>query len=247
MRQPYVEKGNCMKLTILGCNGPYPQAGCACSGYLVESDSGNNKLVMDLGSGTLSNLMTKISDISEIDAVILSHLHFDHMSDMPVLGYMLDFSGVESLKLICPETPQENRKFIKGKFDIYPPLDMSIGEFKLEFVKVRHPVETYAVKLICDGSVLVYTGDTNDCPEISLFCDGADTILADCGLFGEDWKAIKPHMNPTLCARLAKEARAGELILTHLSPKYDPEQLLDEARHIFISSTLAEAGMEFRI
>ncbi|MBQ3667747.1 MAG: MBL fold metallo-hydrolase [Clostridia bacterium] len=236
-----------MRLTILGCNGPFPEAGDACSGYLVESDSGKTKIVLDLGSGTLSKLLQKISGIDEIDAVILSHLHFDHMSDMPVLGYMLDFSGVETLKVICPETPAENRKLIKGKFDVYPPADTGIGEFKIEFVKVKHPVEAYAVKLMCDDSTLVYTGDTNECPEISLFCEGADVILADCGLSDEDWKPSKPHLGPTKCATLARESKAGELILTHLSPLYDKEKLADEARRIFANSTLAEAGMEFRI
>ncbi|MDF2532829.1 MAG: hypothetical protein K0Q65_2410, partial [Clostridia bacterium] len=28
-----------MKLTVLGNYGPYPKAGCACSGFLLTSDS----------------------------------------------------------------------------------------------------------------------------------------------------------------------------------------------------------------
>ncbi len=236
-----------MILKILGCNGPYPAPGGACSGYLVESDSGRTKLILDLGSGTLSRLMENIASLGEIDAVILSHLHFDHMSDVPVLGYMLDFSDLETLKLICPETPVEQRKLIKGKFDVYPPADTVIGEFKIEFVKVRHPVETYAVRLSCDGSVLVYTGDTNECTEISLFCDGADTVLADCGLSGGDWSKSKPHLSPEKCAELARDAKVRELILTHLSPRYDPEELLDEAQHIFPNCIAAEPGMQIRI
>ena len=35
--------------------------------------------------------------------------------------------------------------------------------------------------------------------------------------------------DPRLCAELAKEARVGALVLTHLSPRYDAEALLDEA------------------
>ena len=235
-----------MKLTILGCNGPFPEKGGACSSYLVESDSGRTKLVLDLGSGALGRLV-QYADIKDIDALILSHLHFDHMSDVPVLGYMLDFSDTETFKVVCPETPAEVRRLLKGKFDVYPPEDTSIGEFKIQFTRVKHPVETYAVKILCDEGIFVYTGDTNECAEIELFASGADTILADCGLSGEDWRATKPHMSPEKCALLAKNAGATQLILSHLSPLYDKNALFDEARRVFAGTVLAEAGMQIRI
>ena len=195
-----------MKLSILGCNGPFPDQGGACSGYLVESDSNRTKLVLDLGSGTLSRLL-ELSSLNSIDALILSHLHFDHMSDVTVLSYMLDFYDIESFKVICPETPSENRRLIRGKLDAFPPQDLQIGEFAVQFTRVKHPVETYAIKIIGDDAVFVYTGDTNECAEIELFCSGADTILADCGLTSEVWAPSKPHMNPSGCARLARDSR----------------------------------------
>ena len=236
-----------MYLTVLGCNGPFPEPDNACSGYLIESDSGSTKIALDMGSGVLGRLLTRINGIKELDCVVLSHLHFDHMSDMPVLGYMLDFSDIESLKVICPLTPAENRKLLKGKFDLYVPEDCKIGEFSLEFTKVKHPFETYAVKLKCDGSVLVYTGDSNACPELSLFCDKADTVLADCGLSSAVWTNAKPHMDPRACANLAAECRAKELILTHFSPLFDKEALVDEARRIYSNTYPAEPGMRIRI
>ena len=245
MSPPYVRSS--MYLTILGCNGPYPEKGGACSGYLIESDSGSTRIVLDLGAGCLSELLKNVDDITDIDGVVLSHLHFDHMSDMGALGYMLDFKDIEALKLICPDTPCDNKKLIKGKFDIYPPKDTQIGEFKLEFIRVRHPVESYAVKIICDGATLVYTGDTNECAEISLFSCGADTLLADCGLSEGDWTHAKPHLSPKKCALLAKESGAKELILTHLSPRYDKEELLNDAFAVFPDAMLAEKGMRVRI
>ena len=45
-----------MRLTILGNNGPYPAPGGACSGYLVESDSGNTRILIDCGTGVLASL-----------------------------------------------------------------------------------------------------------------------------------------------------------------------------------------------
>ena len=41
-----------MKLTVLGCNGPYPAAGGACSGYLLET--GDTRVLLDCGAGALA-------------------------------------------------------------------------------------------------------------------------------------------------------------------------------------------------
>ena len=235
-----------MRLTILGCNGPFPAPGGACSGYLIESDSGRTKVVIELGSGTLPRLLEHVQP-GQIDALILSHLHFDHMSDVPVLGYLLDFSDVETLKVICPETPAETRRLLKGKLDLYPPQDTQVGEFSIQFMRVKHPVETYAVKIYADDSIFVYTGDTNECPEIELFASGANTILADCGLSSADWEPGKPHLNPAKCAELAKTSGASLLILSHLSPLYDKQELFNESAQIFPNTELAEEGMQIRI
>lgn len=235
-----------MKLTVLGANGPYPSAGGACAGYLLSSDSGKTRLLLDCGSGVLARL-AGLCPVSELSAVVLSHLHFDHMSDMLPMQYQLDFEREAPLKVFCPATPARPRSLLGGKLDLYPMRDASVGEMRLEFLPVNHPVETYAVRVSCDGAAMVYTGDTNLCPALSLFSDGAALLLADAGVSEADWTDEKPHMNPRLCAELAREARAGMLVLTHLSPRYDAGALLDEARPIFPNVRLAEAGLRLRV
>ncbi|MCR4576294.1 MAG: MBL fold metallo-hydrolase [Clostridiales bacterium] len=236
-----------MYLTVLGCEGPYPSAGHATSGYLLSSDSGKTNIAIDMGSGVLSRLRQNIGSLDCLDAVILSHLHFDHMSDMGVLGYMLDFSGLDSLKLICPATPASALSLVSGKFDRYLPGDMRVGEFDISFIRVKHPVETYALKVVGDGACFVYTGDTNICPEISIFADGSDLLLADACFLQKEWSASKPHMSAGLCGKLAREANAGELVLTHFRPESDTEELLDEARSVFPNCRLAEEGLRIRV
>lgn len=235
-----------MILTVLGANGPYPSAGGACSGYLLSSDSGETKLLLDCGSGVLARL-AELCPVSELSAVVLSHLHYDHMSDILPMQYQLDFEREAPLKVFCPATPARQRSLLGGRLDLYPMRDAAVGEMKLEFLPVNHPVETYAVRVSCDGATMVYTGDTNRCPALSLFADGAALLLADAGLSEADWTDEKPHLNPRLCAELAKEARVGALVLTHLSPRYDAEALLDEARPVFPDVRLAQAGLCLRV
>ena len=88
-----------MKLTVLGCNGPYPEPGGACSGYLLEN--GATRVLIDCGTGVLARL-TAIMPPEKLDAVILSHLHYDHMSDMLPMIYKLQGTG-KKLPVYAPE------------------------------------------------------------------------------------------------------------------------------------------------
>lgn len=90
-----------MRLTVLGCFGPFPAAGGACSGYLVES--GETKLLLDCGSGVLKNLL-RVCPLSALTGAVISHLHMDHASDLGVLRYALEQSG-RQLPVVAPKTP----------------------------------------------------------------------------------------------------------------------------------------------
>ena len=236
-----------MILTMLGVNGPYPSAKGACSGYLLTSDSGRTKILIDCGSGVLGRLLNECT-VRDIGAVILSHLHFDHMSDMLPMNYLIQAAGMECLKVFCPRTPDKVRRILEGGvLDLYLMEDTVIGEMKIEFLPVSHPVEAYAVRVQCDGKTFVYTSDTNECAALTLFSDDADLLLADAGLLLDDWTIKKPHMTPGMCARLARDARAKMLVLTHINPVYNAEAVLDEAITDYPDAIVARAGLRINI
>ena len=237
-----------MKLTILGNNGPYPCPGGACSGYLLTSDSGNTKLLIDCGTGTLANL-PKHLPWDALDAVILSHLHFDHMSDMLPMQYALQFHPrAEALPVYAPLTPAPVRALLEvPAYALHPIQDAQIGEFAVRFFPGRHPVESHAVRIECDGAVFVYTGDTNEIENLDRFAENADLLLADAGLSSADWKPTAPHLSAAGCGRLARSAGARRLLLTHLNPKYLPASLADEARTEFANVEIATIGTEYAI
>ena len=213
-----------MRLTVLGCHGPVPGPGGACSGYLLES--GDTRLVCDLGSGTLSRLMA-LRPLDALSGIVLSHLHFDHCSDVPVLRYALEILQKQGrpdgrLPLYAPKTPES----VFGLFseeafalhEIRPGMTARIGAFTLTFHPVRHPVEAYAVTAVDPaGRRLFYTGDTGWFDGLPELARGADVILADTAFLKEpDTGATRPHMTIAQAARLAREAHAGRLLCTHL-------------------------------
>ena len=73
-----------MRLTVLGKYGPFPAPGGATSGYLIEQ--GDTRVLFDCGSGVLTRLLAQCP-LEQLDAVVLSHLHEDHVADMQVLAY----------------------------------------------------------------------------------------------------------------------------------------------------------------
>lgn len=237
-----------MKLTILGNNGPYPAPGGACSGYLLSSDSGETNALIDCGPGVLSRLMER-GALPALDAVVLSHLHYDHMSDMLPLQYALQFNPrPKPLPVYAPLTPEPVRALLEAPcYDLWPAEDFTLGEMRISFTPARHPVETNAVAVECDGAKFAFTGDSNQDALVELFCAGADLLLADCGLSKADHSFTAPHYSAELCGQLAAATGAKRLLLTHLNPKYDPAALLEEARTAFPAAELAEPGAEYYI
>ena len=237
-----------MYLTILGNNGPFPAPGGACSSYLLESDSGETKLLIDAGTGSLARLMD-IARPDTLDAVVLSHLHFDHMSDLLPMQYALQFSARERpLPLFLPRRPERVRALLECPYyDLFDHEDIAVGEMQLRFIPAVHPVEGSCVAVEGDGAKFVFTGDTNLDPALELFADGCDLLLADAGLSRADWTEKKPHLSASHCGALARDVRAGALLLTHLNPLYDPQTLLDEARRDHPAAELARLGERYRV
>jgi len=76
-------------VVVLGSGGPVAtQFGRASAGYLIYID-GQPKILMDAGGGTYQRLAQSGADIKDLDIILLSHLHLDHMGDMaPIVKSM---------------------------------------------------------------------------------------------------------------------------------------------------------------
>lgn len=95
------------------------------------------------------------------------------------------------------------------------------------------------------GKTLAIFGDTAPCPTALELARNADLMVHETTL--EDAMAEKAnargHSTSRQAARLAKEAGAGRLIVTHVSSRYNAEgcqQLLNECREVFPGTEMAE-------
>lgn len=241
-----------MRLTILGMNGPFPAAAGATSGYLLTC--GETSLSLDLGSGTLSRL-TALTAPEALDALILTHWHYDHCADVLPLLYRLEArpAGSAPLHLYAPaDETSLVRQAVQGckavvLHDVRPGDAFTVGDVRIEAFSARHPVPALMLRITHDGRTLCYTGDTNTVDGLADFAHQADFLLAD-GLFPTSaWAECKPHLSAAHVAQLAADASVRQFVITHLNPTIDPETLLKEARAIRKDALLAAIGDSYII
>jgi len=100
------------------------------------------------------------------------------------------------------------------------------------------------------GRKIVYTGDTRPFKEFAKFATGADLLIHDATLDDElaERAAEDGHSTPCQAAENAKKAKAKQLILTHISARYDDTSvLLEQARKIFKNTRVAEDFIKIEI
>ncbi|MFZ0832976.1 MAG: MBL fold metallo-hydrolase, partial [Mycobacterium sp.] len=76
-----------MRLTVLGKSPAWSDAGGACSGYMVEGEA-RRPFLVDCGNGVFAKLRSR-RDYRDVEAVVISHLHADHLLDLVPFAYAL--------------------------------------------------------------------------------------------------------------------------------------------------------------
>ncbi|MDQ0232222.1 MBL fold metallo-hydrolase [Metabacillus malikii] len=242
-----------MKLRVIGFWGGFPAVNEATSGYLLEE--GNYRMLIDCGSAVLSKLQETIA-IEELDSVILSHYHHDHIADigplqfarhvlsfikevrtpLPIYGHTLDRNAFDKL------TYKEATKGLKYE----PNESLTLGPFTITFLKTIHPVPCFAMRITNGHSTVVYTADSSYQDEFITFSKGADLLISESSFYSNQDGTNAGHMTSVEAANIAEKAGVKHLLLTHLPHYGDHEMLVKDAKDYFKGQvTLARTGFEW--
>ncbi len=225
------------RLTVLGSCGAWPEAGRACSGFLVEYDG--FRLVLDLGYATLPRLLARCPD-GAVDAVVVTHGHPDHCVDLQALFRVRYFGarGTARIPLYCPPEVVERISALEPSedprqvFDVRPlPGTYRVGPFRLDGRLLPHHVPNVGVRLTAPGVALAYTGDSGPADALAELGDGADLYVMEATHQGEP---VSPYlMTARVAGQWAARAGARRLMLTHFWPGSDRAVSLSQARETF--------------
>ncbi len=242
-----------MQLTVVGCSGSFPGPDSPASCYLLEHDG--HRLVLDMGNGSLGALQ-QVTDIYGIDAVVLSHLHVDHFIDLCSYYVALKYrpGGQQNQRVPVWGPPDTATRLVSAygltSSDMAGELDVrtimptfEVGPFRISTRRMRHPVESNAIRVEAGGRSVTYSGDTGPTDELVQFAAGTDVALFEASFLSDADNPRDLHLTGPEAAALADRAGAGRVILTHLVPWHPVEQVLAEAQRVRPDVIAARQGL----
>jgi ribonuclease BN (tRNA processing enzyme) len=249
-----------MRLTVLGKSPSWQDVGGACSGYLVEEKG--VAILIDCGNGVFSKLR-RFRDYTEVDAVVISHLHADHILDLIPYAYALTYAprqqpvpvdrwpGTDSPARPRLYAPQPARKIFRqvvgawGKEELIENAfelveydertKVEVGPIRVRFHEVPHFTRTYAMCLSSTngGGRIAYGADSRPTDELTDFAWNSDLLLIEATLPRPERTGERGHLTPSEAGEHGRAANVKRLVLTHISDELDEERARAEAAATF--------------
>jgi ribonuclease BN (tRNA processing enzyme) len=215
-------------VTVIGCSPAWGNPGEPCSSYLVEA--GETRILLDCGSGAFAALWAL--DPRPLDAVVLSHMHHDHVADLIPFGYARRYAGLAGWpapRLLAPPgglarlealalAGGGRRDHLDGPFvlsEYQPGTPSVIGDARLTFAPMRHPGVSHAIRLEAGGRALAFSGDTGVTPALGAHARGAGILLCE-ATHADGAASDDVHLSAADAGRAATEAGVGRLVLVHV-------------------------------
>lgn len=208
-----------MKVKILGTGSIYSKSNCA--SLIIE-----NNILIDIGPGTIKQLIKENYDLRKIDTILLTHLHSDHILDFPTFIVNVEVLGISHrIDIYSPKGTREKLltlvhlmygdyfdQFISKYLNftqIYDDFEMRNKSHNIKVKEVLHQgIQSYG--FIIDSKLGV-TGDSSLCEHIKFISNHCNVIICDCSQEIGD----KYHMGIDNVKELLHRNRNLEIIPTH--------------------------------
>jgi ribonuclease BN (tRNA processing enzyme) len=230
-----------LSVTVLGCSGTYAAPGGACTGYLVRG--GGVNVLLDCGPGVLANLQQHLA-LGDLDAVVVSHEHPDHCSELGVLQNAWRYAlGRERLRVLGTAGARGKAEGLASHGTVEPTFAWNdlvdgsraeLGGLTLTFSRTDHPVETLAVRVDdAEGRSLAFSADTGPDWSFAHLGAGIDLALCEATFLAEREPDGISHLSARQAGAMCREAAVARLVITHHWPGDDLDAHRAEAEAAF--------------
>jgi ribonuclease BN (tRNA processing enzyme) len=241
-----------------------PRPGGACSSYLLQTH--HAAVLFDVGPGAAGKLQLAI-DYARLDAIVISHMHADHFLDLVSLRYGLKYGPrlrQSELPLWLPPggTPDLDalgvlvgrdsasdffaESYAVREYD--PAQELTVKDLTLSFRRTRHSIDAFAIRAECNGASMVYSADTAPFDAVVEFARGCSLFLCEASLGLGTEEGERGHSSAPEAAKMANDAGAGRLLLTHYPASYSATDLIRESTSFFGDPiAAAEDGLKIDI
>ena len=255
----------CLKVTILGSGTCVPSLERSSCSVLWEID--NQKMVIDMGPGTMRRLLRTETTILQVSHIFLSHFHPDHSGELVSFlfasKYPVHSRRQTPLTIIAGNGFSTFFRGLSSVFgewiDIGPDLldiveldnsarqNRSFDGFTLESIPVKHRPESLAYRITAPhGASVVYSGDTDVCDSLVDIAKDADLFICE-SAFPDDLKK-EGHLTPSRAGEIAARSNVRKLVLTHFYPECETVDIEKECRKTYSGPlVMAQDLMEFQL
>jgi ribonuclease BN (tRNA processing enzyme) len=218
-----------MRVQFLGTGTPIGLRGLHQACILVETQTQN--ILIDCGMTALASLGRIGLDPAEIDAVIISHLHGDHVGGLPLL--LLDATLRGRARPLVIAGPAATRQRVAQALEVFgwtsarldmatfvglePGVTQSIAACEVTATEVAHNPATAptGLRLVADGVTIGYTGDAGWSDALVTLARGTDLFI--CGVWSFD-RPDASFLDLATLLRHRPQLDRRRLILVHLGP-----------------------------
>lgn len=234
-----------MEITILGSGTCVPYLKRGSPGLILRI--GEKVLLCDSGTGTLQRMIKIGITYLDLDLVLYTHIHPDHVADLvPLLfsckyGYGenprkrdLPIIGGRGFKQYFWAIQEVYGSWLKPdlfRTDIIEVYDdiLDYNLFKIIVKPMNHLPESVGYRVEShEGKSVVISGDTDYCSNLVELAKNVDVLIIESAL--PDEMKVKGHLTPSLAGRIGSEAQCKKMILTHLYPPCDNIDIAQQCR-----------------
>jgi ribonuclease BN (tRNA processing enzyme) len=218
-------------------------------------------MLLDCGCGVFGKLRA-VRDYAAVDAVVISHLHADHILDLipyasgliyaprhqpvPVDGHpgttdpprprLIAPPGArETLRRLSAAAGMSEEHIEKGfRLEEYDPGDtVEVGDLQLRFQPVPHFLPTHAVSIFNGDGRITYSADSSPSDDLCAFARDTDLLLIEATLPRPEREGPRGHLTPEEAGEHGRRAGARRVVLTHISDELDADWARSEAERAF--------------
>jgi ribonuclease BN (tRNA processing enzyme) len=200
-------------------------------------------LLIDPGPGSTHRLGAAGIAPVEIDDILITHFHPDHVADLVPLLFALRnprYGSPPRPRVIGPPGLLEFYAGLRVPFGRWLPAagegieivevgagELASGEFRLRGELVQHLPSSLAWRITeKGGATFAYSGDTEPCPGVVRAALGVELLFLECST---PRGATAPgHLNPATASAVIRESGALRTVLVHLSPECDEVDLVGQ-------------------
>lgn len=247
-----------VNVSFLGTGDAFASDGRFQSGYLLETP--NCRILMEAGPTILCAMKRMKIAPSEIDLILVSHLHGDHYGGLPflLLEYTYESPPRKPITIAGPARLEERTWLLfetmfprtagdlsrlreKLRFVVLEPgVKQRVGKLQVETIRTPHMryEASLALKFTLDGKTIAFSGDSGWTDELVTFTAGADLFLCECTYF--ESAHLDFHMNYPELELRRRQFDVGRMILTHVG-----REVLAKRRRLRIET--AHDGLKIQV